>query len=168
MNSMSYNADEILAVAIEIEHNAARYYTDAAKFTGSNPALSALFSDLSDMEHGHALTFSAMRDDLSESEKKTQPYDPGNEMLYYLRGMAGLHGWEGKAGPNAGVTGSESEERIITVALDAEKDSVFLYEFLSDYIPPSRGRAAVGRIIKEEMRHVAILNHQLESRRAAP
>jgi rubrerythrin len=82
-------------------------------------------------------------------------------MLFYLRGMAGLHGWEGKAGPNAKLTGTEKPDEVITIAVAAEKDTVFFYGFLKDFVPEAKGRGAIERILREEMKHVALLYHEL-------
>lgn len=166
MNVMSYSAAEILAVAIEIENNASAYYTDASQKTREQE-LMPVFKRLSAMEKDHAVTFSRMRDGLSETERAVQPYDPGNEMLYYLEGMEGLHGWEGKAGPNARLSGDESAEEILTIALNAEQETVFFYNFLKDYVPHHEGRHTVDRVIAEEMRHVATIKHYLAKARNA-
>ncbi len=160
MNIITYNASEVLTVAIEIENNAAEYYREATEAPASR-AHCGLFLDLERMENDHARTFTRMRQNLSENEKGVQVYDPGNEMLFYLKGMAGLHGWEGKNGPNASLTGEETLSQILSTAVAAEKDTVFFYGFLRDYIPEAKGRHHVDRIIREEMRHVAILNREL-------
>lgn len=161
MNVVSYSADEILGTAIEIEINASRYYRDGARAVDQESPMHSTFLELSDMEQNHARTFTALRQELTEDEKRVQSYDPGNEMLYYLRGMAGLHGWEGKAGPHARLTGRESVEEVLTTALNAERETVYFYNFLKVYIPAGRGREKVEMIIGEEMRHVAIINRYL-------
>lgn len=160
MNVMSYNADEILSIAIEIENNATLYYSDASRMVEGSSATQKLFLDLSTMEKKHAQTFTEMRRALTTRDKSVQPYDPGNEMLFYLQGMAGIHGWEGKNGPNARLTGKETLDTIFSIALRAEKDTVFFYSVLKDLVPGEDGRRNVDRIIREELQHIAILNGQ--------
>jgi rubrerythrin len=160
MNVMSYNADQILTTAIEIEHNASAYYRDASRVV-RDVALSGTLHELSGMEQRHAETFTAMRSELSDEERSVQPFDPGDEMNFYLEGMKGLHGWEGKAGPNARLSGNETVGELLEIALRAEQDTVFFYTFVKEFVPVSRGRAAVEEIITEEMRHIATIKRYL-------
>ncbi len=166
MNIMRFSPDEILGVAIEIEVNARTYYSDAAKQT-DRAELADTFVRLSKMEDAHARLFTEMREGLSSEGRTAQTHDPGNEMLYYLRQMRGLHGWEGKAGPNKSLTGQESNEDILSTALDAERETVFFYTFLKDYVPRPRGTEVVDQIIREEMGHVATINRYLNEVRSA-
>jgi rubrerythrin len=161
MNVLSYSADEILKIAISIEQNASIFYQDAARFSNQNNALKDLFLNLGAMEREHAKTFGRMRQELSDNERTVQQYDPGNEMVFYLQGMAGLHGWEGKNGPNARLAGSEKPQDVLSIAVQAEKETIYLYNFLRDFVPPRKGKDDVDRIIKEEMHHVALLNREL-------
>ncbi len=165
MNIMRYSPDEILGIAIEIEKNASSYYRDAAQQTEESD-LHATFVRLSEMEDAHRRIFTEMREGLSEAERTVQTHDPGNEMVYYLRSMQGLHGWEGKAGPNKRLSGAESSEEVLSTALEAEQETVFFYSFLKDYVPSPRGTSAVDRIIKEEMGHVATINRYLNQVRS--
>lgn len=162
MDVFSYNADEILQVAVSIERNASEYYREASVASAGFEKQRDFFLYLSRMENEHAQTFSQLRAGLSQVEKGYRVYDPGNEMLFYLENMTGLHGWEGKAGPAAKLTGKESILEVLTTAIAAEKDTIILYNFLKDYIPEDKGRSMVERILKEEMMHVAILNRELD------
>jgi rubrerythrin len=161
MDVFSYTADEIVQTAIQIENNASQFYKEASGARNRPGHYKELFLQLSVMENDHARMFTELRRNLSPVEKESRPYDPGNEMLFYLRGMAGLHGWEGKAGPNVKLTGEEKADEVITIAVAAEKDTVFFYGFLKDYVPRTKGRDVVDKIMKEEMKHVALLYHEL-------
>lgn len=162
MQTLSYNSGEILQTAIQIENNASRYYRRAHELAHLQGEHKDLFLYLSRMEEEHAVTFKEMYESLSQQEREHHVYDPGNEMLYYLEGMAGLSGWEGKAGPNANLTGHESYRDVLTIAINAERDTINFYNYLIDFVPQQKGRSNVERIIKEEMRHVAILNRELD------
>lgn len=160
MNRMSYSAEEILTMAETIEHNASQYYHQAALFAQDQHAQNT-FNYLSEMEHNHARIFESMHKELSPQEKGVQPYDPGNEMLYYLEGMAGLHAWEGKAGPSTKLTGKEPLKHVYHIAINAERDTVSFYTFIKDFVPAHKGKEKVDTIIREEMSHIAILNKEL-------
>ncbi len=159
MAVLSYSADEIIKTAIQIEHRAAAFYQQAAKNAGNG--YGELFKGLGRMETEHARIFSEMESGMSPQERGTQLYDPGNEMLYYLENMAGIHAWEGKAGPDRILSGDESPREVIAIALRAEREGIYFYAFLKDYVPASQGKDTVDTIIHEEMRHVAALNKYL-------
>ncbi|NLG16199.1 MAG: ferritin family protein [Fibrobacter sp.] len=163
MEVFSYNADEILQTAVSIEKNASEYYREASVASAGFEKQRNLFLYLCRMENEHAQTFSQLREGLSQVEKGFRVYDPGNEMLFYLESMTGLHGWEGKAGPAAKLTGKESVREVLITAIAAEKDTIILYNFLKDYVPEEKGRSIVERVLKEEMMHVAILNRELDN-----
>jgi rubrerythrin len=160
MNVFAYSADEVVKTAIQIERKAAQFYADAAE-KSRRPAIDKLFGSLSKMETDHARIFGEMEAGMSQQERGTQLYDPGNEMLYFLQDMAGIHAWEGKAGPDRKLSGEEAPEEVITIALHAEHEGINFYTFLKDYVPQSSGKERVDTIIREEMRHVAALNRYL-------
>ncbi|MBD3238998.1 MAG: hypothetical protein GF331_00325 [Chitinivibrionales bacterium] len=159
MAVLSYSADEIVKTAVQIEHSAARFYRQAAENAGDG--YGRLFKSLCKMENDHARIFTEMESAMSQQERGTQRYDPGNEMLYYLENMAGVHAWEGKAGPEKLLTGDETPQEVINIALRAEKEGIYFYTFLKDFVPASQGKGKVDQIIHEEMRHVAALNKYL-------
>lgn len=159
MAVLSYSADEIVKTAVQIEHRASQFYRQAAENAGDG--YGELFRGLSTMEADHARIFTEMESGMSQQERGTQLYDPGNEMLYYLENMAGVHAWEGKAGPDRLLSGDEPPHEVINIALRAEKEGIYFYTFLKDFVPASKGKDKVETIIHEEMRHVASLNRYL-------
>ncbi|MBD3315959.1 MAG: hypothetical protein GF344_09245 [Chitinivibrionales bacterium] len=160
MNIFAYSADEVMKMAVRIEKRAADFYSEAAE-KARQPGMSKLFGSLSSMETTHARIFGEMEEHMSEKERSTQLYDPGNEMLYFLHDMAGMRAWEGKAGPDKPLSGDEDAEEVISIALRAEREGINFYTFLKDYVPEKSGKERVETIIHEEMRHVAALNRYL-------
>jgi rubrerythrin len=160
MNVFAYSADEVVKTAIEIEKRASSFYREAAE-KAKRHEMGTLFTSLSTMETDHARIFGEMEGEMSEQERGTQLYDPGNEMLYFLRDMSGIHAWEGKGGPDQPLSGEESPQEVISIALRAEHEGISFYTFLKDYVPRSTGKDRVDRIIREEMRHVAALNRYM-------
>lgn len=157
-----YGTEEIMGIAETVEKNASEFYAQAAEMAG-DAAVKEMLLGLSRMEKGHAEIFAAMKEGLSDAEKKVETLDPGNEMLYYLQGTAEIHGWEGKRDPNTRLTGKESMEEILNIAIDAEKEAVFLYTGLKDFVAAGSGKDKVEQIIREEMKHVGVLTKQLRS-----
>jgi rubrerythrin len=162
--SITFNVDEISEMAEEIERNAVRFYKEAA---GMSPDAAAkkMFLELAAMEDGHEKTFAKMRKKLTAEQKEPTTYDPDNQVAMYLRTMADFHGTEGKVSPTEKLTGRESLEDILKIAMQAEKNSIAFYVGLKDLVPEKAGRSKIQAIIIEEMTHVSTLGGKLQELR---
>ena len=158
--SISFNADEIFEMAEQIERNGARFYRDAAKQV-PDPATKKFLEGLGEMEDTHVTIFSTMRSELTEADAKMVTYDPDDQGALYLQAMADAHGTEGRISVDEPLTGKETLEEIIQIALRAEKNSVCFYLGLKDLVSSDSGKEQVSRIIKEEMGHIAVLQTKL-------
>jgi len=158
--AVRYSTAEILDIAVKMEQSAAAYYTQAAGMA-KEAGLKKLLAGMAEMEKGHEKTFADMRSKLTEADQEIEPLDPGNEMLFYLQESARLHAWEGKKGPDAPLTGKETPIQILQIAMNAEKEAVFFYTGVKDFVPQKTGRAKIDAIIREEALHLGALKKQL-------
>ena len=158
--SITFNAFEIFEMAEHIERNGVKFYRKAAQGI-SDGKLKKILLTLVDMEVKHETTFAAMRKELSDESKELRVFDPDNEMALYLQAMAGGHVFNLKKDPSKQLSGSETEEDILRLAISAEKDSIIFYLGLKDFVPARAGKDKVEAIIREEMTHIAILNREL-------
>jgi rubrerythrin len=157
---VTFNADEVFEMAEEIERNAAKFYREAgAKADGQE--IKKMFLQMAEMEDGHQATFHEMRKELAEQEKEPTAFDPYDEAALYLQTMAGAKGTEGLKAPNVTLTGNESTQELLEIAIGAEKNSVLFYVGLKDLVSAQAGRDKVEAIIREEVKHVADLKRQL-------
>jgi len=158
--SITFNADEIFEMAEEIERNGVKFYRQAAEKT-SDKKIKQMLLDLAAMENGHLRIFQEMRENLSEEEKTAETFDPDNEAKLYLQSMAEVHGTEGRVSPAQKLTGKETIEELLKIAVNAEKNSVVFYVGLKSLVPAKSSKDKVEGIIREEMGHLAKLNQQL-------
>jgi len=158
--SISLNADEIYEMAEQIERNGVKFYRKAAQSISDRDVRQTLL-DLADMEAEHEETFAGMRKQLSDRERELRVFDPENEVALYLQAMANGHVFDLKKDPGEQLTGTETVEDILKLAIDAEKDSIVFYLGLKDFVPAKAGKDRVEAIIKEEMGHIAVLNRGL-------
>jgi len=154
--SITFNADEILEMALEIERKGAEFYTRAAELEQSASAR-AMFLELAAMEEEHEKTFSAMRAGLSDDERKEMTYDPYGELPYYLQAFADRRAVKKGLGSEVRISGKETMEDILRLAIGMEKESIVFYLGLQDLVPERVGGARVDEILKEEMGHIATL-----------
>ena len=158
--SAIFNTDEIFDMAEEIERNAARLYRQAAKNV-ADKEIRKMFLNMAVMEDEHLHIFEQMRGELAGSGEKQSVFDPDDEAVVYLQVMAGSHGTEGRISQVKNLTGDETVEEIINIAIDAEKNSIVFYTGLKDLMPSKVGKDNVEAVIREEMKHLASLNQQL-------
>lgn len=154
-----FNVDEVFEMAIAIETNAAKFYSEAAD--KSSGKMKEMLSQLSAMEKDHERIFEQMRGELGGEQTRPTAFDPDNEAALYLQVMASGRGWEGKAGPKMKLSGDESPEQILQTGIEAEKNSVLFYVGLRELVSARAGKDKVDKIITEEVKHVAVLRKQL-------
>jgi len=159
---ITFNADEIFEIAEQIERNGVKFYRKAAD-GASDKKTKQMLLEMADMEAAHLTTFEHMRRHLSRREKTGTVFDPDNQASLYLQTMAKAHGSEGRKSPTEQLTGDESIEEILKIALNAEKDSVIYYFGLRSFVPPKAGRKRVEAVIAEEIEHINTLHKMLAS-----
>ena len=156
-----FNADEIFEMAIRIENNGATFYRKAAGLQ-SDTKNQKFLESLANMEDQHKRIFTEMRTTLTEKDKSPKVFDPYDEVSQYLAAMADNMGGEGSPSVADSLTGDETLEEILRIAVGLEKDSILFYLGIKDLIPHQSGQDRIDEIIKEERRHVVQLSNLLE------
>ena len=157
-----FSADEIFEMAEQIERNGAKFYRKAADGIDDKKEASILL-DLAAMEKDHEKTFAAMRTDLSGVETEPTAFDPQGEAALYLQAFADGHVFDPKADPSAKLTGKESLNDILRIAIGLEKDSIVFYLGIRDTVKKKQGKEKIDGIIREEMSHITGLSKQLSA-----
>jgi rubrerythrin len=155
-----FNADEIFEMAEEIERKGVRFYRRAAS-VAPEARTRELLLKLASMEEDHQRIFASMRKDLAGHEWAETVYDPQGEVALYLRAMTSGKVFDVKTAPSTRLTGKETMEEILHIAIGLEKDSIIFYLGIKDMVPENLGREQIDRIIKEEMSHITTLNEEL-------
>ena len=158
--SFDFNADEILAMAEQIERNGARFYRRAAGLV-KDVEVSKLLQELAAWEDGHEKAFASMRHILKELERKPTTFDPEDETSLYLRAMADGHVFDVRVDPADKLTGKESAKDILQMAIGQEKNSIVFYLGIKEMVSEVMGKDKIDEIIREEMRHIGFLNKQI-------
>jgi rubrerythrin len=154
--SFVFNADEIFAMAEQIEKNGVQFYRKSAQQVKES-AVKDFLLELASMEDEHLKTFGAMRSALSENERKGMTFDPTNEAALYLSSLANTKVFFEKK------VDTSTLEGIYKAALTAEKESIIFYFGMKDVVPGSAGKNKIEDIIKEERRHIRILGDKLSA-----
>lgn len=156
---ITFNADEIFEMAEEIERNGAKFYRIAAESVEGDHK--DLLLRLSTMEDEHEKVFADMRTELTHEERQPRTFDPADESALYLQAMA--DGEVFAADPSAMLTGEESIEDVLNVAIGLEKDSIIFYQCMKAMVPKVAGQERLDWIIRQEIGHIHDLFLQLKT-----
>ncbi|NIP25755.1 MAG: rubrerythrin [Phycisphaerae bacterium] len=156
--AVTYNAEEIFEMAVQLERNGAKFYRAAAE---KLPAVRQVLIDLAAMEDEHEKTFTNMREQLSDQGEVV--FDPEGEAQMYLDVMVEGQVFDVGAEPAGLFEGEETAEDILETAIGKEKESIAFYAGLKECVPPRAGRDKVEAIIREEFGHIATLSEQLSA-----
>jgi len=159
--AMKFNADEIFEMAIQAESNAFKMYRDLAE-KHVDPAVAEELKKLAEMEKNHEGIFVELRKSLPE-DMRTATFDPNEDVTLYLQAVADAEVGEGSPEIAEGMTGEESFEDVLKLAIELEKQAVLFYLGIRDLVPERLGRDKVERVIKEEQNHIVVLTKRLKS-----
>jgi rubrerythrin len=159
---VTFNAFEVFEIAEQIERNGAKFYRRAADLFKQDRGARKMFLEMASWEMGHEKVFADMRKELSVAGAEVRTFRPEDDLLPEAQAMAGLAAFGMKPDPSEALTGNESKQEILRLALANERDSIVYYTGLKDFVAAEAGRDKIEDIIKEEMRHVSILTQSLE------
>ncbi|MBM3475611.1 MAG: rubrerythrin [Armatimonadetes bacterium] len=161
--SVEFSADEVFAMAEQIERNGGRFYRKAAeKAEGEAKEILVRFAV---MEDEHERTFQALRAELPDEARRPLVFDPEGDLGLYVNAMADGYVFNVREDPSTTLTGDETVEELFEVALGREKEAVVFYVGLKAAVPAEVGQDRIDRIIREELGHIGILSRQLAMRR---
>jgi len=152
MDPVHFTGKEIFEMAIRIEENGRRYYTDAADAAGSE-SLRTLFRALAEEEAEHIRTFKDLKLLLVGAEKD-RSFDPyAAEAALYLDALADSRVFtEADEGARL-ARGVVNEKDAVEVAIGMEKDSLLFYHELSAMVR-EKDAAVLENLITQERDHL--------------
>ena len=155
-----FNADEILAMAEQIERNGVRFYRQAAENI-DDPGTRELLFELAAMEDDHEKVFSHMRAGIAKQKTRGVDFDSQDQAPLYLKAWADKNVFDLKSDPVERLTGQETMEDILKMAIGSEKESIVFYLGFKEALANKSDREKVEKILKEEMSHIASLSAKL-------
>ena len=158
-----FNADEVYAMAIQIESNGAEFYRLAAE-RAEDPGNAAFLNQLVKMEEAHKRLFAQLREDAVQADTG---FDLSDEGGLYLSAIANGIRVEGAPTVAEKLTGLETMEEILQTAVELEKESVLFYLGIKSVVPDDLGKDKIDRIIDEEKKHIVQLSDEVERIRAS-
>jgi rubrerythrin len=154
---IDFNICEIFDIANELERNRAVFFRSAVEKFSDKKIRNTLL-ELADRQKNAANNFARIKESFSRAECPLTTFDPDDINYLYLKAMAQDHVCNPSSCKN--LSGNESLEEILQMAIGMEKDAVVFYTGLKNFVAAG-GRENVDLIIKEKMTHIGILNKKL-------
>lgn len=156
----TFNIDEVFEMACQIERIGSAFYARAAEVS-HEVRQQRVLRGLSDWEREHEKLFRGMLERVPE-DRRVEMYDPTDEALLYMRAMVEGKVFDAGADPSQRLSGRESYNQILDIAIGMEKNSIAFYLGIQQLIRSEADRREIAAILREEMRHVTILAGEKE------
>ncbi|MBI5453145.1 MAG: ferritin family protein [Deltaproteobacteria bacterium] len=153
MDPVHFTGKEVLDMAVRIEENGLKFYTDAGK-AARDKGVKALFKTLAEDEGRHIRVFQDLKKLLGEAAD-AEPFDEETES--YLRAFADTEVFTSPEGGKKVGKEAAGEAGVVDIAIGMEKDSIlFYYEILK--MIREKDKAVVDSLIDQEKDHLRKLN----------
>ncbi len=158
---ISFSADEVFEMAMDIEKNGEAYYRKALALAKS-AGVKAVFTDLMEQERHHYATFKELRDKLPPRTSLPTVADPESEEYLYLDALVKSRLFNTAREAEALAAKSGDEIEALRSALTFEKDTVLFFQTMKAMTDERLGRGEIDRIIEEEHRHIVRISKAIK------
>jgi rubrerythrin len=161
---ISFNADEVFEMGMDIEKNGEAYYRKAAELA-KDPEVKKIFEQLMHAETEHFKTFKRLREKLPAGDTAPLVSDPEDQGYLYLDALvkSRLFSTVREAESVAAKIGGPIE--VLHGALTFEKDTILFFTEMQGSTREDLGRSEIGRLIDEERTHVVWISGMIRKLR---
>jgi rubrerythrin len=144
-----FSVEEVLELAVRLENNGEHCYRHFQNST-DDPEISRTFAWLADQEVQHAAFFSRLRQTHLEHRSDYHETPEGALLQDYL-------GKHALSLDEVDLEHLTDTLQVLQVAVEFEKDTVLFFHMISGFVTEQRALAQLDAIIREEQRHIEIL-----------
>jgi rubrerythrin len=155
------SAFEILTMAEAIERDSIDFYRKAAR-RFDDEGRRKMFLLLAGWERKHQEVFSAMKRELANVLGESMTFDVSGFVSSNPQRLVGLASSAPGSESKRELTGKESKEEILELAISRERNIVGFYYNLIGVMGDFIGTGKINDIIEEEKRHIGILRRATE------
>ena len=145
-----FSLHEIYDLGIRIEKNGELFYRKAIK-EFPNEGLKSLLTRLADDEVRHQEFFTRKKEALKDTPEDPEMEETASAILQNILGDQTFSLKE------TNPSDLKSEEELLNLAIEFEKDTVIFYEMLTPLLTGSQALSGLEEIVQEEKRHIEML-----------
>jgi len=155
-----FNVFEVLEIAEEVEHKAARFCLRAAERLIDWERRN-IYYNLASWRTKHQQAWARIRQEYSEKTGELGTFDPNDYVVSNPQVMAGLTCFGTEASSHGPPTGHETSAQVIGDAIRRSEGVVIFYHGLKEFACDPASRGMIDNMIDEENRHIRLLNRLL-------
>jgi rubrerythrin len=150
---ISFNADEVFEMGMDIEQNGEAYYRKAAELT-EDPEIKKIFDDLKTAEQQHYETFKKLRENLPAKDTTPLVSDPDDQEYLYLDALVKSRLFNNVREAEEVVSKASGPIETLQGALAFEKDTILFFTEMKGRTREDLGKNEIDRLIAEEREHI--------------
>lgn len=158
---VQFNVFEVLRIAEEVEHKAARFFLQAAERFEDRSRRDVCYG-LAEWRARHRHAWARIRRKYSERTGQFGVFDPDNYLLSNPQVMASLTCFATHPKSSGLLTGKETAEQIVRDAVRRARGVGVFYEGLKGFVHDPEGARVIDAMIGEEKRHIRLLSGALD------
>lgn len=155
-----FDVHGVLQIAESIEHKGARFYLQAAE-RFMDPQRSDLCRQLARWRSAEEGILGRRKSKITRRSAEPGKPEKSDYISAHPFVMAGLEAFARGTGKCAKLTGRESSNGILRIAIVRTQDAIAFYRGLKDFVNDSAGVEALDTIIEEEKTHITALTERL-------
>jgi len=153
---VQFNVFEVLRIAEEVEHKAARFFLHMAEQFDDSEQRNVCY-DLAAWRSKHQRAWARIRQEYSERTGQFGVFDPDNYLLSNPQVMASLTCFVTRPTSRDTLTGKETVEQIVRDASRRAQGVAIFYMGLKGFVRDPDSRMMIDNMVSEEERHVRLL-----------
>ncbi|MBN1163952.1 MAG: ferritin family protein [Candidatus Krumholzibacteriota bacterium] len=159
--SITFNADEIFEMGMDIEKNGEAYYNKAAELA-RNPKIKEVFNFLAGEEKKHWVIFKKLREALPPKDTTPTVVDPESQEGLYLEALVKSRLFNNEREAEAVAESVGDELAALRAALTFEKDTILFFQTMKSMTRENLGRDKIDMLIEEEHKHVIQISREIK------
>ena len=160
-----FNVFEVLEIAEEVEHKAAKFCLRAAERFADWERRNVYYN-LAAWRAKHQQAWARIRQEYSEQTGQFGTFDPNNYVLSNPQVMAGLTCFGSETGGRGLPSGHETKAQVIGDAIRRSEGVVIFYHGLKEFARDPESRRMIDNMIDEESRCIRLLSKLLDRMRS--
>jgi len=160
--SISFNADEVFEMGMDVERNGEAYYRKAAEKV-DDPEVKDILIFLADEEQKHFQTFRKLRESLPAKATTTVTQDPEDQEALYLDALVKSRLFNSEKEAERIASSVKGEVEALKTALTFEKDTILFFMHMKEMTREDLGKDKIDMLIEEEHSHVVKISEIIRS-----
>jgi rubrerythrin len=159
--SISFNADEVFEMGMDVEKNGEAFYRKAAEMA-KDPEVKKVLLHLMEEEKKHWDTFKRLRESLPPKSSLPTVGDPEGQENLYLNALVKSRLFSDENEAEEIASRVEDEIEALRAALTFEKDTILFFQSMKAMTREDLGRAEIDLLIDEERQHVIQISQAIK------